>query len=60
MGVLILKKKVFVGENGERPQIARRPRNVISVLYALCFDAHVIVLQFPVPDHTAITGTFFF
>ena len=47
---------MWVGQNGERPQIARRSRSVRRVLYALFFDARGMVLQFPVPEHTTVTG----
>ena len=42
--------KVWNGENGARPQNARRSRSVKCVLYALFFDARGIVARIPVPD----------
>ena len=39
--------KVWTGENGARPQIARRSRSVKRVLYALFFDARGIVARIP-------------
>lgn len=48
--------KVWIGQNGDRPQIARRSRSIKRVLYALFFDASGMVLQYPVPEHTSVTG----
>ena len=51
--------KVWVGENGAGPQIARRSRSVKRVLYALFFDARGIVARSPVPDHKTVTGIYY-
>ena len=48
--------EVWIGENGARPQIARRSRSVKRVLYALFFDARGIVARNPVPEHKTVTG----
>ena len=48
--------KVWIGENGARPQIARRSRSVKRVIYALFFDARGIVAKIPVPEHKTVTG----
>ena len=39
--------------NGKRPQIARRSRGVLRVLYALFCDTRGLVLQMPLPDAQA-------
>ena len=51
--------KVWIGENGARPQIARRSRSVKHVLYALFFDARGIVARIPVPEHKTVTGIYY-
>ena len=51
--------KVLIGENGAKPQIARRPRSVKCVLYALFFDARGIVARIPVPEHKTVTGIYY-
>ena len=50
---------VWIGENGARPQIARRSRSVKRVLYALFFDARGIVARIPVPEHKTLTGIYY-
>ena len=49
--------KVWIGENGARPQNARR--SVKRVLYALFFDARGIVARIPVPEHKTVTGIYY-
>ena len=51
--------KVWIGENGAKPQIARRSRSVKRVLYALFFDARGIVATIPVPEHKTVTGIYY-
>ena len=51
--------KVWIGENGARPQSARRSRSVKRVLYALFFDARGIVARIPVPEHKTVTGIYY-
>ena len=51
--------KVWIGENGARPQIPRRSRSVKRVLYALFFDARGIVARIPVPEHKTVTGIYY-
>ena len=51
--------KVWIGENGARPQIALRSRSVKCVLYALFFDARGIVARIPVPEHKTVTGIYY-
>ena len=51
--------KVWIGENGARPQIARRFRSVKRVLYALFFDARGIVARIPVLEHKTVTGIYY-
>ena len=51
--------KVWIGENGVRPQIARRSRSVKRVLYALFFDARGIVARIPVSEHKSVTGIYY-
>ena len=48
--------KVWIGENGARPQIARRSKSVKRIMYALFFDARGIVARVPVPEHKTVTG----
>ena len=51
--------KVWIVENGARPQIAHRSRSVKHVLYALFFDASGIVARIPVPEHKTVTGIYY-
>ena len=51
--------KVWIGENGARPQIARRSRSVKHVLYALFFDARGIVARIPVPEPKTVTCIYY-
>ena len=51
--------KVWIGENGARPQIARRSKSVKRVLYALFFDVKGMVARIPVPERKTVTGTFY-
>ena len=51
--------KVWIGENGARPQIALRSRSVKRVLYALLFDARGSVARIPVPEHKTVTGIYY-
>ena len=51
--------KVWIGENGARPQIARRSMSVKRVLYAIFFDARGIVARIPVPEHKTVTGIYY-
>ena len=51
--------KVWIGENGARPQIARRSRSVKRVLYALFFDARGNVARIPVPERKTVTGIYY-
>ena len=51
--------KVWIGENGARPQIARRSKSVKRVLYALFFDAKGMVARIPVPERKMVTGIFY-
>ena len=50
---------MWIGEDDERPKIARRSRTVRRVMYALFFDSDGIVARVPVPEHTSVTGTFY-
>ena len=45
-----LNKKMWVGENNERPVIARRSWSVRRVLYALFFDSDGIVAHVSVAE----------
>ena len=51
--------KVWVGENGARPKIARRNKTSRRVMYALFFDCDGIVARVPVPEKTSVTGKFY-
>ena len=51
--------KVWIGENGARPQIALRSRSLKCVLYTLFFDARGIVARIPVPEHKTVTGIYY-
>ena len=51
--------KVWVGEFGERPKIARRNKSAGRVLYALFFDGRGPVAQIPVPEGRSVTGQFY-
>ena len=51
--------KVWIGENGARPQIVRRSRSVKHVLYALFFETRGIVARIPVPKHKTVTGIYY-
>ena len=48
--------KVWIGENGTRPQIARRSKSVKSIMYAFVFDARGMAARVPVPEHKTVTG----
>ena len=51
--------KVWIGENGARPQTAHRSRSVKRVLCGLFFDARGIVARIPVPEHKTVTGIYY-
>lgn len=51
--------KVWVGQNDDRPQIARRNRTSKRIMYALFFDSQGIVARVPVPEGTSVTGSFY-
>ena len=53
------RNKVWIGGDGQRPQIARRNRYVRRVMYALFFDAKGPVAQVAVPEGTSVTGQFY-
>jgi len=50
---------MWIGEDDERPKIARRSRTARRVMYALFFYSDGIVAHIPVPEHTSVTGTFY-
>ena len=50
---------MWVGENNERPVVARRSRSVRKVMYALFFDSDGIVARVSVPENCSVTGTFY-
>ena len=50
--------KTWIGGDGQRPQIARRNRSVLRVMYALFFDAKGPVAQVAVHEGTSVTGLF--
>ena len=54
-----LNNKMWVGENNERPVVARRSRSVRRVMYALFFDSDEIVAHVSVPENCSVTGTFY-
>ena len=54
-----LNNNVWVGENNERPLVARRSRSVRRVMYALFFDNDGIVARVSVPENCSVTGTFY-
>lgn len=51
--------KVWIGENGARPQIARRSKSVRRVMYVLFFNSQGMVAQIPVPQGHTVTGIFY-
>lgn len=53
------KNKVWVGENDERPQIARRARTSKRIMYALFFDCQGMVARIPIPEGRSVTGIFY-
>ena len=44
------KNKVWVGENDERPKVARRSRTSKRIMYALFFDCQGMVARIPISD----------
>ena len=54
-----LNNKMWVGENNERPVVARRSRSVRRVMYALFFDSDGIVARVSVQENCSVTGTFY-
>ena len=46
-----LNNKMWIGENNERPMVARRSRSVRRVMYALFFDSDGIVARVSVPEN---------
>ena len=50
---------MLVGENKERPVVARRSRSVRRVMNALFFDSDGIVARVSVPENCSIAGTFY-
>ena len=55
----ILKNKVWVSSEGDRPVIARRCKTSNRMLYAIFFDSKGPVLQIPVPKGSSVTGKFY-
>ena len=51
--------KVWVCQNGERPQIAKRNKTSRRVMYALFFDCDGIVARVQVPEKSSVTGLFY-
>ena len=49
-----LNNKMWVGENNERPMVARRSRSVRRVMYALFFDSDGIVAPVSVPENCSV------
>ena len=54
-----LNNKIWVGENNERPVVARRSRRVRRVMYALFFESDGIAAHVSVPENCSVTGTFY-
>ena len=54
-----LNNKMWVGENNERPVVARRIRSIRKVMYALFFDSDGIVVRVSVPENCSVTRTFY-
>ena len=54
-----LNNKMWLGENNERPVVARRSRSVRRVMYALFFDSDGIVASVSVPENCSVTGSFY-
>ena len=50
---------MLIGENIERPVVARRSRCVRRVMYALFFDSDGILASVSVPENCSVTGTFY-
>ena len=50
---------MWVGENNERPVVARQSRNVRRVMYALFFDSDWIVAHVSMPENCSVTRTFY-
>ena len=55
----ILRLKVWVSFEGDRPVIARRCKTSNRMLYAIFFDSKAPVLQVPVPKGSFVTGKFY-
>ena len=54
-----MNNKMWVGENNERPVVARWSRSVRRVRYAPFFDNNRIVAYVSVPENCRVTGTFY-
>ena len=54
-----LNNKIWVGENNERPVVARQSRSARRVMYALFFDSDGIVARVSVPENCSVIGTFY-
>ena len=50
---------MWVGENNERPVVARQSRTARRIIYALFFDSDGIVPRVSVPENCSVTGTFY-
>ena len=48
--------KVWIRENGARPQIARRSNYVKRIMYRLFYDARGIVARVQVPEHKTVNS----
>ena len=54
-----LNNNMWVGENKERPVVARQSRRVTRVMYDLFFDIDIIVARVSVPENCSVTGPFY-
>ena len=54
-----LNNNMWVGENKERPVIARQNRSVTRVMYDLFFDIDRILARVSVPENCSVTGPFY-